>query len=235
MKIRVSLALVVLIGALVLVSVASANGPSGIGNPTLRVVNGGSPNSATIYADGITDGGSTGNGAIGWDIYITVPNSIGLADFTGTVAPVWTSACPGTFLFNKVGQQSTVVGHNAFLISGVCLVPQTAVVTGSNVPVVTVTFATSCATTGAFDMNLDTGPQDDSTDMFDLIGDVHIFPGSSLSDGGDLCGPTAVTMSDFNVTAASPAPFAAAAWPLLAGAAAVAAGGAYALLRRKSS
>lgn len=47
--------------------------------------------------------------------------------------------------------------------------------------------------------------------------------------------PTAVTMAGFDATTDSPAPFAAAAWPLLAGAAAVAAGGAYALLRRKSS
>lgn len=48
------------------------------------------------------------------------------------------------------------------------------------------------------------------------------------------CVPTAVTMSGFDAATDSPAPFAAAAWPLLAGAAAVAAGGAYALLRRKS-
>jgi len=234
MKVRATLALAVIIGALVLVPVVSANAPSGIGNPTLRVENGGNANSATVYADGITNGGVANNGAIGWDLYITVPDSIGLADFTLAAGPAWTSVCPGTFLLNKVGQQSTVVGHNAYLVSGVCLVPQTAVVTGSDVPVVTITFATSCSTTGAFDLNLDTGPFDDSTDMFDLIGDVHIFPGSSLSDGGDLCGPTAVTMSGFDAAAGSAAPFAAAAWPLLAGAAAVVAGGAYALLRRKS-
>ena len=48
------------------------------------------------------------------------------------------------------------------------------------------------------------------------------------------CTPTAVTMSGFEAATDSPAPFAGAAWPLLAGVAAVAAGGAYALLRRKS-
>lgn len=48
------------------------------------------------------------------------------------------------------------------------------------------------------------------------------------------CIPTAVTMSGFDAATDSPAPFVASAWPLLAGAAAVAAGGAYALLRRKS-
>lgn len=48
------------------------------------------------------------------------------------------------------------------------------------------------------------------------------------------CVPTAVTMSGFDATSDSPVPFAGAAWPLLAGLAAVAAGGAYALLRRKS-
>jgi hypothetical protein len=51
---------------------------------------------------------------------------------------------------------------------------------------------------------------------------------------GGSCVPTAVTMSGFDAATDSPAPFAAAAWPLLAGAAAVAAGGAYALMRRKS-
>ena len=48
------------------------------------------------------------------------------------------------------------------------------------------------------------------------------------------CVPTAVTMAGFEATTDSPAPFAGAAWPLLAGVAAVAAGGASALLRRKS-
>lgn len=234
MKIRAILALAVILGALVLIPVVSANAPSGIGSPTLRVVNGGSVSSATIFADGITDGGSAGNGAIGWDIYLTVPNTIGLADFTATAGAVWVSACPGTFNVSKVTQTSTVAGHNAFLVSGVCLLPQTSVVTGSNVPVVTLNFTSPCAITGTFDLNLDTGPQNDSTDMFDLIGEVYIFPGASLTDGGDLCGPTAVTMSGFDAATDSPAPFAAAAWPLLAGAAAVAAGGAYALLRRKS-
>jgi hypothetical protein len=51
---------------------------------------------------------------------------------------------------------------------------------------------------------------------------------------GDTCEPTAVTMAGFDTTTDSPAPFAATAWPLLAGAAALAAGGAYVLLRRKS-
>lgn len=234
MKIRTILILAIVLSAMILVPMASANTPSGIGNPTLRVENGGSTSSAVIFADGITNGGSTGNGAIGWDIYLMVPGTVAINDFSVAAGSVWTSACPGTFNISKVSQTSTVVGKNAFLVSGVCLVPQTSVVTGDNVEVARLTFSSSCSATGTFDVDLDTGPQNDSTDMFDLLGEVYIFPGSALTDGGNLCGPTAVTMSGFDATTDSPAPFAAAAWPLLAGAAAVAAGGAYALLRRKS-
>jgi len=64
---------------------------------------------------------------------------------------------------------------------------------------------------------------------------AQYLPDSSLTDGAPMCGsPTAVTMTGLDAASSSAAPFAAAAWPLLAGAAAVAAGGAYALLRRKS-
>jgi len=70
--------------------------------------------------------------------------------------------------------------------------------------------------------------------MFDTANNLHLFAEGDLTDGGGLCAPTAVTMSGFDATTDSPVPFAGAAWPLLAGAAAVAVGGAYALLRRKS-
>ncbi len=73
------------------------------------------------------------------------------------------------------------------------------------------------------------------TQIVDLNAATFNVPDSGLVDGSVNWCPTAVTMSGFDATTNSPAPFAAAAWPLLAGAAAVAAGGAYALLRRKSS
>lgn len=86
-------------------------------------------------------------------------------------------------------------------------------------------------------MDLDSGDDVYGTSvatMFDRSNSEYYFQDSDLTDGTAMCAPTAVTMSGFDAATDSPAPFAAAAWPLLAGAAAVAAGGAYALLRRKS-
>jgi hypothetical protein len=232
MRIRPIFALIIL--AVLMVAPVAGAAPAGIGNPTLRVIPGGNPQTAVIVADGVTDGGVPGNGAISWDIFFVLPTTVNLADFTVTAGPAWPVMCPGFFTVVKV-TQGTFLGGNAFMISGFCVQPPTSAVTGSSVEVATLTFTSSCATTGPFNVNLSTGPVGDSTDMFDSANNLHLFAESDLTDGGSLCGPTAVTMAGFDATTDSPAPFAAAAWPLLAGAAAVAAGGAYALLRRKSS
>ncbi len=56
----------------------------------------------------------------------------------------------------------------------------------------------------------------------------------TLTDGAPMCAPTAVTMTGFGANNANPAAGGVMAlWPLLAGGAAVVAGGAYALSRRK--
>ena len=222
-----------LLMAILLLAPVAGAAPVGIGTPTLRVIPGGSNQSAVIVADGITDGGMAGNGAISWDMFFVVPSTVALADFSVTAGPAWNTLCPGFFTVTKVGQGS-FLGGNAFLISGFCTQAPTGGVTGSNVTVATLAFTSSCSATGTFNVNLSTGPQGDSTDMFDTENNLHLFQESDLTDGGGLCAPTAVTMSGFDAATDSPAPFAAAAWPLLAGAAAVAAGGAYALLRRKS-
>jgi hypothetical protein len=232
MRIRLILALVLLV-ALILVPVAGA-ASEGIGSPTLEVIAGGNNQTAVIVADGITNGVVAGNGAISWDIFLVLPSTVNSADFSVTPGSAWTALCPDNFSVSKVGQ-GTFLGGNAFLISGFCspVVPNGAV-TGSDVTVATITFSSSCTTTGSFNVNLSTGPQGDSTDMYDTANNLHLFAESDLTDGGGLCSPSAVTMSGFDAAAESPAPFVASAWPLLAGVVAVAAGGAYALLRRKS-
>lgn len=86
-------------------------------------------------------------------------------------------------------------------------------------------------------MDLDSGDEvfDESVVNFaDRNNDAYYLNDADLTDGDPMCVPTAVTMTGLDAASSSAAPFAAAAWPLLAGAAAVAAGGAYALLRRKS-
>ncbi len=86
-------------------------------------------------------------------------------------------------------------------------------------------------------MDLDSGDDVYGTPvatMFDRSNSEYYFQDSDLFDGSPMCVPTAVTMAGFEAAADSAAPAAAAAWPLLAGLTAVVAGGAYALLRRKS-
>lgn len=234
MRLRSTTILLVLSSLLLGVAVAGAS-TEGIGNPTLRVVNGGNDQTAVIYSDGITDGGLAGNGAISWDIFLTVPNTIALADFNVTAGQVWINQCPGAFNVVKTTQSSTIPGQNAFYIIGGCSATRTGPpVTGSNVPVATVVFTSQCSQTGSFNINLTTGgdPMGDLTDMYDTNNELYLFPETRLTDGGDLCGATAVTMSGLDATANNAAPLAAA-WPLLAGAGVLAAGGAYALLRRK--
>ncbi len=184
----------------ILTAVVSA-GTSGIGNPTMRVAVGANSQTAVIFADAITNGGQAGNGAISWDIYFTVPSSVGLADFTVTAGPVWSNQCPGLFSVAKTAQ-GTVNGQNAFYISGFCSSTRTGPpVTGSNVEVATLVFNTTCATTGTFNVNLDVGPTGDWTDMFDTSNELHIFTASALTDGPPQCVPTGVTLANFSALA----------------------------------
>jgi hypothetical protein len=86
-------------------------------------------------------------------------------------------------------------------------------------------------------MDLDSGDEvfgASVAQMVDKNNSAYTFTDGDLTDGTAMCAPTAVTMSGFDAATDSAAPFVASAWPLLAGAIAVGAGGAYALLRRKS-
>jgi len=217
----VLLALVALL-ALTLASVAGA-GPSAIGNPTMRWRATANPNVSEIRADGITDGGSTGNGAISWDIYIQTPNNVAVSDIALTPGPAWVAQCPTAFTSGVVTQTPVTAGKNAFSLYGVCTNTRTgSPVTGNNVLVATITWSsTACgANPGGFVVDMDNGPFEDSTDMFDTDPNfVYIFPDSSLTDGGACGNPTAVQLA--NITAGPVAPMSNALYPALAGAAAL--------------
>jgi hypothetical protein len=227
---------------LVTANVAIAT-PDAPGTPTLRWVTT-SATTAELRADGITDGGQAGNGATAWDIYFRFPETVPAPYpvISVTAGPAFVGLNCGFAASISLGQPSGpgASGDRGVFINGVCTTsfPATAV-TGDNVLVATLTFATCPAGVQGFVMDLDSGDDvfgEPVATMVDRNNDAHFFQDSDLTDGSPMCSdPTAVTMSGFDATTDSPAPFAAAAWPLLAGAAAVAAGGAYALLRRKSS
>lgn len=229
---------------LVMFATVTTAAPAAPGTPTLRWVTTG-PTTAEIRADGITNGGTAGNGAMNWDIYFRFPATVASPyPVVSVVAgPAWTGQSPCGFQTNVsmnlpsgpggTGDRGVII--NGFCGSGVPTNP----VTGSNVLVATVTLA-SCPAGSAsgFVMDLDSGDEvfgASVAQMVDKNNSAYTFTDGDLTDGTAMCVPAAVTMSGLDATSDSPAPFAAAAWPLLAGAAAVAAGGAYALLRRKSS
>ena len=209
------------------------------GSPSLRWVTT-SATTAELRADNITDGGVTGNGAMTWDIYFRFPASVASPYPSVAIVPgpLFAGQSPCGFTTNVseglpsepggTGDRGVII--NGFCTSGIANNP----VTGSDVLVATVTLG-SCPAQG-FVMDLDTGVAvfgDGVTQIVDRTGDPYVLTDGDLTDGDPMCAPTAVTMSGFDATTDSPAPFAAAPWPLLAGAGLAAAGGAFALLRRR--
>ena len=88
--------------ALVLASVPLVSAaPQAPGTPTLRWVTTGAT-TAEIRADGITTGGTAGNGAIAWDIYFRYPATVSppFPTVSITPGPGWTGMSPCTFATN---------------------------------------------------------------------------------------------------------------------------------------
>jgi hypothetical protein len=226
LKIIATIGILVLLGAIPMAASASP------GTPVAQVacVAGGTATNAQARVD---FDNITGTGAAGFTIVFTLPD-VGVSATTGAcVSPGAFGAIPGCNAFD-----CTVVnrGSGNFSIEGVCSSGNPGNLMG-NVQGPTIALTNSGAA-GTKTVDLLTNAGAVVSEIFDADGDTSVFTNDRLIDGfaafGVPCEPTAVTMAGFDATSDSPAPFAAAAWPLLAGAAAVAAGGAYALLRRKS-
>lgn len=234
-----SIAVSLMVVLLVLVSVAYVGAEQRApGTPSLRWVTT-SATTAELRADNITNGGTAGNGAMTWDIYFRFPATVpspypGVSIVAG---PLFLAQSPCGFTTNVstgvpsgpggTGDRGVII--NGFCSSGIANNP----VTGSDVLVATVTLANCPAQ--PFVVDLATGADvfgSGVTQIVDRNGDPYVLTEQDLTDGAQMCASTAVTMSGFEASAANPAPLVAA-WPLLAGAGALAAGGAYALLRRK--
>lgn len=227
MKFRRSAALVAIIAVFLMVSAASSAGPNGfgIGTPTMRFRATSNPAVSEIRADGITDGGVAGNGAISWDIYVLVPNNVTAATMTLTPGDAWVNQCPGAFATSKsaVPVPPPPPGKLGFLLSGYCTDTRTGpAVTGNNVLVASVAFNSAACANGGFVVDMD--GSNGYTDMFDTDPDpgaapAYVFPDSSLTDGGACGNPTAVTLG--NVTASPVAPMGNALYLAAAGAVAL--------------
>ncbi len=202
--------LATLVALLAVASMASAS-PAAPGTPTLRWRATSNPLVSQIIADGITDGGIPGNGAISWDVYLRLPQNIPAPYpvMTLTAGPAWTGMTNCTFATNVAtglaGQNG--VGDNGFLFSGFCTtgVPPNPVV-GDNILLATVTFA-NCPASGGFVMDMDSG--DDAygervTAVVDRNNNAYYPYDDELTDGGACGNPTAVTLSNVSASPITP-------------------------------
>lgn len=213
-----------LVALLLVASMASAS-PAAPGTPTLRWRATANPNVAEIRADGITDGGTAGNGATSWDVYFRLPASVSMPYPTITIVPgpLWTAQSPCTFgTVISAGMLGVGgAGTNGYFINGFCTtgIP-TNPVTGDDVLVVTLTF-TGCPATG-FIMDMDSGDDaygDRVTDVIDRSNSSYFPSDAELTDGGACGNPTAVQLA--NISAGPVAPIANALYPAMAGVAAL--------------
>jgi len=242
MKRRILVLLVVALTLFLLTASLTSAEPGAPGAPTLRWVTT-SATTAELRADGLTNGGTTGNGAISWDLYFRFPASVNAPYpvVSITAGPAWTGMTPCTFTTNVSMNQPSApgaTGDRGVIINGCCTsgVP-TNPVTGSNVLVATVNFASCPAGSAGFVMDLDSGDDVFGASVAQFVdknNDPYALSDTDLTDGAPMCAPTAVTMTGFGANNANPAAGGVTAlWPMLAAGAAVVAGGAYALSRRK--
>ena len=209
---------------------------AGPGTPTLVIGTGTDTSCTGSVTVPITLNGLGGSGAAGFTVMLGVP--VGTISLSPTCVggPAFTNPANGCFFFSctatDVNDHST--GLNLYQIDGVCAAGSPPAITGNQLAA-TITVNRNGAPEDSH--VLDALPSDGAgtfTQVFDPQTILYNIPDSGITDGVVNWCPTAVTMAGFDATTDSPAPFAGAAWPLLAGVAAVAAGGAYALLRRKS-
>lgn len=230
-----SVATLTLVLLVLLTGVASMQ--TGPGTPTL-VIGIGTDTACTGSVEvPVTLNGLGGSGAAGFTVLLGVPvGTISIAP-TCVGGPAFTNPASGCFFFSctVVDVNDHGTGLNLYQIDGVCAAGSPPSISGDQLAA-TITVNRNGAPADSH--VLDAVPTDGAgtfTQVFDPDTVLYNIPDSGITDGAvNWCPATAVTMSGFDAATNNAAPFAAAAWPLLAGAAAVAAGGAYALLRRKS-
>lgn len=226
---RISLAVLLLAVFATIGVSAAAPGPADVPYTTITVECAQAGPSAGQVVIPITAQNVGGDGVVGFQLNLDYDHST--MSFVNIASGSSVSALGCSFSTSRIGTSG-----NVDFISGTCTtsIPRPGA-TGASIELAKVTLNIPAA---PFQVSLALNPSGGYPTG--LIGPNANTPptGGILypATAGQLaaCTPTAVTMSGFDAASDSAAPFVASAWPLLAGAVAVAAGGAYALLRRKS-
>ena len=205
---RPSPTLILSVATLLILTVSlSSAAPGAPGTPSMRWVQT-SPTTAEVRADGITNGGVSGNGAIVWDVYFRIPESVAtVPGITVTPGSVWTNQSPCGFqVVTTTGLPSVPPppgsGNHGVYVSGFCNSVPTTPVTGNDVLVFSVSF-TNCPP-GGFTMDLSSGAGvfgSGATDMVDTAGSAFVLPDQNLTDGLACGAALAVTLANFTAVA----------------------------------
>lgn len=203
MKRRIHLLLVVALALFLSTAFPSSATPGALGAPTLRWVTT-SATTAELRADGLTNGGTPGNGAISWDLYFRFPVTVTSPPpvVTITAGPAWTSMSPCTFVTNVSMNQPSApgaTGNRGVLINGFCTsgVPNNPV-TGSNILVATITLASCPAGNAGFVMDLHAGDSVFGASVADFVDRSNApfnLSDADLTDGTPMC-PSALPSID---------------------------------------
>jgi len=197
MKRRRLVLLVVALTLFLLTASLTSADPAAPGAPTLRWVTTGAT-TAELRADGLTNGGTAGNGAISWDLYFRFPATVNSPYPVVSIVPgaAWTGMLPCTFATNvsmNLPSAPGATGDRGVFINGFCTtgVPNNPV-TGSDVLVATVTFA-SCPGGAGFVMDLDSGDDVFGASVADFVdrnNDAYLMSDAGMIDGAPMCAPT---------------------------------------------
>ena len=230
---RKALSVTALVVVLLLLLTSVASMQTGPGTPTLVVGTGTDTGCTGQVSIPLTLNGISGSGAAGYTFLIGVPLSSVSFSPTCVGGPGFTGGGCTVFSCTVADVGNGTTGLNVFQVDGVCLSGTTPAVTGNQLAA-TVTVLRNGAPADSHPLNgLATDGTGTFTQVFDPQAVTYNIPESGITDGAVNWCPTAVTMTGFGATSANSTAAVASLWPLLAGGAAVVAGGAYALSRRK--
>jgi hypothetical protein len=245
--IRLAVVVIAVVAMMTAAVSITSSAPVSPGNPSVRTTcaDASSATGTTTVNVPVTIQGLSDLGAAGYTFYMEVPSAATIPNTGSNAGPEFSAWCTGIGGTPQIGRtditddstcgQPHTAGTNCWQVNVFCFTLGS--LSGGVQPSLTSQLAVQ-APLGSHNLTIVPVLENGSPSrVFDVNGASANM--SSITNAsptvviGGNCIPTAVTVAGLEAASGSAAPFAAATWPLLAGAAALAAGGAYTLLRRK--